>query len=314
MKNLVFRFLLFSLVSMRVALGQQLPQPPKPGSSKWGEEDQRGAANLLTPQKVLEAVELIKTGKVYQLGSVYEEGMPLQPHRHFSVLMHAPSPPQGKTKLSANEELLIAEIGQVGTQLDGLGHIGINDIFYNGIHRRDFQTPTGLTKLGIENAGVFFTRGILLDIAKLKGVQRLEKGYEITVQDIQEALEKEKLKIRPGDAVLFHTGWGSLWNVDNELYNSGEPGIGMEAAAFLADEQISLVGSDTWATEVAPYPDPDLFGPAHQILITLNGIYNLEIVDTSELAQDQVYEFAFFLAPLRLKGFSGSPGNPVAIR
>ena len=292
----------------------KVPEPPRPGSSKWGKDDQRGAANLLTAKKVLEAVQLIRKGQVYQLGSIYEEDMPLSSHRHFSVLMHVPSQPQGKNKLVGMEELLIAEIGQVGTQLDGLGHVGIGNTFYNGNDRRDFQTATGLTRLGIENVGVFLTRGLLLDVAALKGVQRLEDGYEITTEDLRAALQKENLKIRPGDVVLIHTGWGSLWKVDNEAYVKSEPGIGVSAAQFLVDQQISLVGSDNWGIEVIPGPDPEVLGPAHQILITLNGIYNLESIDTSELARDRVYEFAFFFAPLRLKGFSGSPGNPVAIR
>jgi len=277
-----------------VTKAQSLPQAPKPGSSKWGKDDQRGAANLLTPEKVIEALKLVTKGQVYQLGSIYEEGMPLRPHRHFSVIMPLPGPPEGENKTSGNEELLIAEIGQVGTQLDGLGHVGVGDVFYNGRHRRDFQTAKGLTQLGIENVGAFITRGILLDIARLKEVKRLDRGYEITALDINQTLEKERLQIRKGDAVLIHTGWGSLWKVDNDLYNSGEPGLGVEAAQFLVDKEIVLVGTDTWATEAVPNPNPRLAFPVHQILIPLNGVYNLEIIDTSELARDRVYEFAFF--------------------
>ena len=313
MRNL-FLFLPALFLSSSILVLSQVPEPPKPGSSKWGKDDQRGAANLLSKEKVLQAVKLIRTGQIYQLGTVYEEGMPLQPHRHFTVLMHPPDKPEGKNRIVGMEELLIAEIGQVGTQLDGLGHVGINGIFYNGNDWNDFRTAKGLTKLGVENIGVFLTRGVLLDIALLKGVQRLEKGYEISADDLRQALRKENLVINPGDAVLIHTGWGNLWNVDNELFNSGEPGIGISAAHFLVEQQISLVGSDTWATEVVPGPDQELAFPVHQILITLNGIYNLEILQTSQLARDRVYEFAFFFAPLRLKGFTGSPGNPVAIR
>ena len=195
-----------------------------------------------------------------------------------------------------------------------MGHVGIGDIFYNGYDRREFQTAKGLTKLGIENAGAFLTRGVLLDIAGLKGTTRLDKEYEITAQDLRDALEREKVEIHKGDAVLIHTGWGTLWKVDNDLFNSGEPGIGVEAANFLVSQEICMVGSDSWATEVIPNPNPDLAFPVHQILIPLNGIYNLENLDTSALARDKVYEFAFFFAPLKLKGFAGSPGNPVAIR
>lgn len=314
MNKPVIRLWFSILILPGMATAQELPNPPERGSSRWGANDQRGAANLLTPQKVLEAVQLIKEGQVYQLGQVYEESMPLVPHRHYSVMMPVPGAPAGKNRILGTEALLIAEIGQVGTQFDGMGHVGIGDVFYNGFDRREFQTSKGLTKLGIENAGVFLTRGVLLDIAGLKGTKRLKKGYEITAQDLRQALDREKIEIRKGDAVLIHTGWSSLWKVDNELYNSGEPGIGVEAAEFLVSQNICMVGSDTWATEVVPNPNADLAFPVHQILVPLNGIYNLENLDTSALAKKKVYEFAFFFAPLRLKGFAGSPGNPVAIR
>ena len=314
MKKLVSRLLLLILPWIGIAAAQQLPDPPQRGSSKWGVEDQRGAANLLTPEKVLEATRLVKSGQVYQLGRVYEESMPMAPHRHFSVMMPVPDAPAGKNQISGTEALLIAEIGQVGTQFDGMGHVGIGDTFYNGFDRREFHTAKGLTKLGIENAGVFLTRGVLLDIARLKGTKRLEKDYEITAQDLRDALAREKVEIHKGDAVLIHTGWGTLWKVDNDLFTSVEPGIGVEAANFLVNHEICMVGSDSWATEVIPNPNPDLQFPVHQILIPLNGIYNLENLDLSGLARDKVYEFAFFFAPLRLKGFAGSPGNPVAVR
>ena len=197
--------------------------------------------------------------------------------------------------------------------MDGLGHVGIDGIFYNGLKAEDFITSKGLIRLGIENVGVFFTRGLLLDIASLKGKARLKKGYEITDKDLQQALRKQGLQIHPGDVVLIHTGWGSLWNVDNDLFNSGAPGIGISAARFLVQQQVVLVGADNWSLDVMPNPSPDLMVPSHQILITQNGIYSLENLDTSALARNRVYEFAFVLAPLRMKGATGSPGNPVAI-
>ena len=190
---------------------------------------------------------------------------------------------------------------------------GIDGIFYNGLKGDEFITPSGLTRLGVENVGAIFTRGVLLDIAALKGKARLEKGHEISAEDLQKALRQQGLEIRPGDVVLIHTGFGSYWNVDNEMYNSGQPGIGVSAAKFLVQKQIVLVGADNWSVEVSPNPDPDLIFPAHQILITQNGIHTLENLDTSALARDKVYEFAFVFAPLRLKWATGSPGNPVAI-
>jgi kynurenine formamidase len=293
---------------------QDLPQPPKRGSSRWGKDDQRGAINYITPAKTIEAARLIQTGKIYSLGRVYEEAMPQVSGRTFSLIIPQTAPPQGKNRIVGHDEFLATQIGQVGTQLDGLGHVGIGDTFYNGFDRREFATYHGLTSLGIENVGVFFTRGILLDIAALKGKARLDKGYEITEADLKQALEKQKLRISPGDAVLIHTGWGALWMVDNVLFTSGEPGIGIGAARYLASQQIALAGADTWGVDVIPGASLDLIHPAHQILITENGTYILENLDTSALVRDKVQEFAFVFAPLRLKGATGSPGNPIAVR
>lgn len=314
MKKSVAVLLMVVLGGFAFSADETILQEPRRGSSRWGKDDERGAINLLTSAKIIAAVKLIKTGMVYSLGRPYEESMPQVSGREYTLLIPQPGPLAGKNRISAHEEFVATQLGQVGTQLDGLGHVGIGDTFYNGFDRREFATPRGLRKLGIENVGVFLTRGLLLDIALAKTKPRLDKGYEVTESDLKQALRNEKLEILPGDALFIHTGWGSLWQVDNKLYTSGEPGIGWSAADFLAREQITLVGLDNWGADAVPGPDPELFHPAHQILLTQNGIYILENLDTSALAQDKVYEFAFFFAPLKLKGATGSPGNPVAIR
>ncbi len=314
MKSYLFAALFLILGGCPLWAHDHLPEKPEPGSSPWGPEDERGAANRMTPEKVLEAVKLIKKGQVYSLGREYDAGVPLVSGRSFVMSIPYAAAPAGENKIIGLEELITTQLGQVGTQLDGLGHVGIDDTFYNGHKHPDFVTPKGLTKLGVENVGVFMTRGILLDIAKLKDKERLEKGYEITADDLREALEAKGLEIHPGDFVLIHTGWGSLWKVDNELYNSGQPGIGVGAAKFLIGKEITMVGADNWGIEVHPGPDPEVLYPVHQMLLTQQGIYNLENLDTAQLAEDEVHEFAFFFAPLKLVGATGSPGNPVAIR
>ena len=292
------------------ALGQADNWYPSP----WGPSDQRGAANRITPQKVLEAKGLITRGTVYQLGHVYEATMPLFGTRHFSLKIPQTFGPLGSNRTMYHDEVVSAEIGQVGTQFDGLGHIGVGDIFYNGNNRADFAKPDGFTKLGIENVGALVTRGVLVDVAAYKGVARLEGGYEITPADLRGALERQKTEVRSGDVVILHTGWGSLWKVDNAAFNAKAPGIGLEAGQYLVEREVVLVGSDTWSMEVVPNPNPDLQFPVHQLLIPRNGIYIFENLLTEELARDRVYEFAFFFAPLRLKGATGSPANPLAIR
>ena len=292
------------------ALGQADNWYPSP----WGPADQRGAANRITPQKVLEAKNLMTRGTVYQLGHVYESTMPLFGTRHFSLKIPQTFGPQGSNNLRFHDELVSGELGQVGTQFDGLGHIGIGDLFYNGNNRNDFARPDGLEKLGVENVGPIVTRGVLVDVAAFKGVARLEGGYEITLADLRGALERQRMEVRSGDVIILHTGWSSLWKVDNAAFGATAPGIGLEAARWLVEREVVIIGSDTWSMEVVPNPSANLAFPVHQLLIPRNGIYIFENLVTEELARDRAYEFAFFFAPLKLKGATGSPGNPLAIR
>ena len=297
-------------VNAGIALGQADNWYP----SRWGAGDQRGAANRITPAKVLEAKNLITRGTVYQLGRTYEAAMPLFGTRHFSLKIPQTFGPMGSNRTMYHDEVVSAEIGQVGTQFDGLGHIGVGDLFYNGNDRREFSQGDGLTKLGVENVGPLVTRGVLVDVAAFKGVARLDSSYEITRADLTGALERQRTEIRAGDVVLVHTGWGSLWLTDNAAFGATAPGVGLEAAQWLVDREVVIVGSDTWATEVVPNPNPELAFPVHQLLIPRNGIYIFENLLTEELARDRVYEFAFFFAPLKIKGATGSPANPLAIR
>jgi kynurenine formamidase len=296
------------------------PIGPKWWPSEWGAGDQRGAANRLTATRVKDASRLIQSGKIYSLGRVYEHGMPLPGKRHFSLTIPG-SPtggPSGKNQGVYHDDLFSGEIGQIGTQLDGLGHVGVridgDDYFYNGFKRSEFGTAYGLEKLGIENVGVFFTRGVLLDVAATRGVDRMKSGEVITARDLETAVKAQGVAIGEGDVVVIRTGHGQLWMKDNTAFSAGEPGIGMEAAHWLCDHKIVMVGTDTWATEVVPPEDPDRPFPVHQLLLVRHGTYNIENLDLEALARDKAYEFAFIFAPLRLKGATGSPGNPIAVR
>lgn len=303
---------LVPLVLLMVAGSRTLGQTDRWYPSRWGADDQRGAANRMTSAKVLEAKDLIRQGIVYQLGRVYEAGMPLF-GRLYSLRIPQTFRLPGNNHATYHNEIVSAELGQVGTQFDGLGHISIGDLFYNGNREGDFARPEGLTRLGIENVGPLVTRGVLIDMARYKG-QQLQGGYEITVADLQGALRRQATEVRAGDVVLIHTGWGSLWMKDNAGYNQSWPGIGLAAAQFLVDKEITMVGADTTGVEVSPNPDSSVVVPVHQLLLTRNGIYIFENLVTEELARDSIYEFAFIFSPLPLKGATGSPGNPIAIR
>ena len=114
--------------------------------------------------------------------------------------------------------------------------------------------------------------------------------------------------------MVIHTGWGKHWMVDNDRYTETEPGIGLSAGQYLVEKEIVMVAADNWGIEVVPNPDESLAFPVHQRFLAKHGIYNLENIITADLAKDKVYQFCFIFTPLRLKGATGSPGNPIAIR
>lgn len=288
--------------------------------SPWGAEDEVGASHRITPAKVLEAAKLIKTGKIYRLGMNIEVGIPLFGQRHVSLTIPGgpTGGPFGDQKLMYNDEMFSGEIGQVGSQFDGLGHIGAyvgNEIrYYNGFTQEQVGGAYGLKKLGVHNVKPFFTRGILLDIAALKGGTRLAIGYVITVDDIKQALAKQGIK-EPGegDVVLFRTGHMQLWKKDNAEFNKGHAGPGETAARWLVERKVACVGADTWAVEAVPGEHEKRPFACHVIWVAMHGIHIIENQNLEELAQDKVYEFAWSFNPLPLVGGTGSPGNSVAI-
>ncbi|MGI9547359.1 MAG: cyclase family protein, partial [Flavobacteriaceae bacterium] len=293
-------------------------------NSEWGAEDEAGASNRINPQKILDALKLATTGKIYELGQIYEEGMPLYGSRSYSMILPAKGSPWAENRLVGNDDFLSTQIGQVGTQFDGLGHIGkevvmengaIEYVFYNGYTAKEMDSYNGLKKLGVEHVKPIITRGVLIDIAAYKNVSRLPNSYEVTVEDVLGALKKQGLsesEIEPGDALLFRYGWSSLWD-DPDKYNNNPPGIGLEVAQWVATKKVTMIGSDSWCTEVIPNPDESLAFPVHQELMMKNGIFNLENMQFDALVEDKLSEFLFIVTTIRFKGATGSPVRPIAI-
>ena len=203
--------------------------------SKWGPGDQRGSANHMGPETVLRAARLIRSGATIELAHVLSGSMPLG-DRHFDLYPKPSVMNPESNRRGSNEELVVAEMGQVGTQFDGFSHQTIGNTMYNCVPVDETLTRNGFTRLGVENVGTLMTRGVLLDIAALKGVDMLAEDYEITAVDLQEALAIRSLTLEPGDAVIVHTGWGRLWTEDIDRYSSMGPGIGVEAAEWLAGQ------------------------------------------------------------------------------
>lgn len=317
MRVIIISSVAAALVFGSATLHAQTWQPPADNQrcpSKWGAGDQRGSGNHMKPETVLRAARLIRTGEVFELGHVLSQSMPFSGTRRFDVHTKRTLMNPQPNRRGSNEEIVISEIGQVGTQFDGFSHQTIGNSLYNCYQVDETATRTGFTKLGIENVGALMTRGVLIDVAALKGVDILSDSYEITVQDLQQALQRQNLTLQPGDAAIIHTGWGGLWGRDNARYVKTNPGIGIDAAQWLARQDPMLVGSDNWSVEVAPNPDPQLSLPIHQIMLVVNGIHLLENLKLDELAAKRAYEFALVLQPLKIQGGTGSTVAPVAIR
>ncbi len=288
-----------ALLAVPLVAAAQWNVPPESQRcpSKWGAGDERGSGNhMKNPEVVLRGARLIKTGEVIELSHVLGPGMAFFGTRIFNL------------------HTVTSEIGQVGTQFDGFAHQTHGDSLYNCFKVSEAGTRSGFTKLGVQNAPTFFARGVLIDVAGLKGVEMLGETYEITVADLQQALQRENLKLLPGDAVIIHTGWGKLYGKDNARFVKSTPGVGVAAAEWLAKQDPLLVGSDNWPVEVAPNPDKDLSLPVHQVFLVVNGIHILENLKLDELVAKRVYEFAFTMQPLKIYGASGSSVAPAAIR
>lgn len=282
--------------------------------SKWGAGDERGSGNHMSPETVLRAARLIRTGEVFELGHVLSGELPFYGSRRFDVHIKRTYMNPQPNRRGSNEELVITELGQVGTQFDGFAHQSIGNGLYNCYSIDETATRTGFTKLGVEKVGALVTRGVLIDVAAAKGVDMLPDTYEITAQDLQETLARQNVKLEAGDAVIIHTGWGRLWGVDNARYRTTDPGIGIGAAEWLVSHDPMLVGADNWSVEVNPNPDPQLSSPVHQIMLAVHGIHLVEKLKLDELAAAKVYEFAFILQPLKIQGGTGSTVAPIAIR
>ncbi|WP_316184893.1 MULTISPECIES: cyclase family protein [unclassified Bradyrhizobium] len=284
--------------------------------SKWGADDEIGAANNMTPDLVVKAASLVKTGKTYPLGMIVDTKTPAYPPRSFKITIVQPgqagSPGLGPNKATYNDDIIDTWVG-IGSQIDGLGHLGVEHVYYNGNKLADFADPTGLKKLGVEKIPPIVTRGVLLDMAAYYNTDVVKEGTAFNSKEIEEVAKKQGVEIRQGDVVIFHTGWLGLVGKDDKRYSAGEPGLGVDGARYLTSKGVVAIGADTWALEVLPFESPNIF-EVHQILLAMNGTYILENMDTAALAKDKGYEFLFVLGQPRWRGGVQAMINPIAIR
>ena len=292
----------------------QMPPDSQRCPSKWGAGDQRGSGNMMKPKTVLRAAKLIRTGEVFELGAVLSPDPReafINAGRVFNIYTK-PSPPIPNAR-QVNEELVVTELGQIGTQFDAFAHQMWGDSFYNCFKLGDIGTRTGFKKLGVEHVGGLVTRGVLIDVAGSKGVDMLPTSYNITPEDLQQALAKARQRLQPGDAVLIRTGWSKLMGKENERYGTLNPGIGIAAGQWLLAQEPMMIAADNCCVEVRPSERPHSL-PIHAMMLIQHGVYLLENLELEALAAARAYEFAFIVQPLKIKGATGSAIAPIAIR
>lgn len=300
-----------------LALGAQAQTIQSCHKSKWGADDQKGALNNITSANVLDAAKLIKRGKSIRMGIETNSKTPAFAPRTFSLTVLAPGQEYGsslgETKTNYHDDIISGWVG-IGSQLDGLGHIGIDGMYYNCLKGSEIIATGGLKKLGIEQVPSIATRGVILDMVGLTGKDPVPEGTAFNKKEIEAAMKRQNLKsINKGDVVIFYTGWTKLIGKDDKRYGSVEPGLGVEGAHYLASLGVAAIGSDTWAVEVIPFENPKAVFHVHQILLTINGIHILENVNAEEAVKDGVYEGLFTLGPSRITGAVQAIINPIFV-
>lgn len=282
--------------------------------SRYGADDRIGAANNLSTDIVLDAARLITTGKVYSLGVETAEDSPAYGTRTFTIdiIASGASVPVGTDVVTSNDERVTTSFG-IGSQIDGLGHLGIGNQYYNGLTSEQIVADGGLAELGTHTIPPIVTRGVLLDMTRHFGVDMVSEGTAFNRAEIEAAASAQGIQIRSGDVVLFHTGWMQLLGTDNQRFISVQPGVGVEGVEYLADLGVVAIGADTPALEVIPFEDPQRVFAVHQTLLAKQGVYILENMNTAELAADGVQEFMFVLGQPKFKGAVQTVINPIAI-
>lgn len=322
--------------------------------SRYGRRDQRGTFNELTPRKTAEALRLLKRDRPvysYQVGEEMFNGFPAFPsvperrHDMFLYLLGYPPPagfvegggivagttPIGPNLVSAHEERFgVNYTYQIGTQLDGLGHVGVGDMFYNGWRGEDLASATGLKALGNETMGPVTTRAVIYDVVGLKiaqgktddlsaapnGKPVLRDNYRITIDDLRACLDRQRIRngVGRGDIPLLHTGWTHLAADDPVRYLAQEPGIYLAEARYFADKRVALIATDAWGLEVL---DPDVTGgnafPCHQELLGKYGVRIGEGFVTDAAIADGVYEGVLIVTPQNTPGATAGSTPPVLL-
>ena len=299
---------------------------PQVGQSPWGAADEIGRLNLMTEGSQFEVLTRISSGKVYDLGTEYFVGMPswhsLGDPRYQYWLTHTPHGTKVDDPLHVGDEQnarvgytgdAISMYTHMGTHIDALNHFGLNGKIWNGFTADDHLGDRGWKKSGAETIPIIVARGVLIDVPSAKGLEMLPPLDRITTQDVKDTLKFQHVRLTKGDVVLIRTGRMRVYQ-EEKSYMDKSPGLSLGAARFLIEEKgVMAVGADNLSLEAFPSKVDGNYVPVHTYLLAEQGVTILELVNLADLARDEVYEFAFIGASLKLRGASGAPMRPIAI-
>lgn len=285
---------------------------------RWGADDERGALNLVTPEAVLAATRLCRTGKVYSLAlPIQREGVPIFDYRGAPQRLSLTSNTDNQRfevfgappGLGANEDVLVLASHSI-THMDALSHVFADGKMYNDFGAEEFTTGRGARHLDVAQTASFAGRGVLLDLPRHQGVDWLEPGQVIDAAQLEACRAAQGTELHAGDLLLVRTGW-------LDFFATGEaghlqPGLGKDAVSFVDDHDIAVVGADNAAIECMPFDDGEFLGVHIQLLVK-RGVTLLEHLVLSELAADGCHEFLLAVGGLKVTGAAGSPINPIAI-
>ena len=288
---------------------------------RWGEQDERGALNLVGPERVLEALSGVARGEIFELGGALDRAStPVPRFRQAPTLVmtrdggddarQRRTPSAIPAPAFAEDLLFISP--QAGTHVDALCHVFRDGKMYNGYDALEV-TSSGSLRCGVENMGSVVTTGALFDLSSVTAPGELVGGVEVTVAMLERAAANRGFgALPPGSAALLYTGWRAT-AASNREFMSAAPGISMDAARWLADQDVAIVGADTLGVEVGPSGSETSAIPVHEFLMAERGIYLLELLELEALVRAEVGRFAFVMCPLAITGATGSPVRPIAI-
>ena len=294
--------------------------------SPWGPDDNIGRLNLMTPQSRQAALSRADSSRVYDLAVEYFLGMPswaaAGDPTYQMWMTHTPGGSVNDRSSGATTKMhekysycgdSISMYTHTGTHIDMLNHIGHHGHFWNGRNAGQDLGSRQWLRGGADECPPIIGRGVMLDIARLKGMACLPDGYCIEPGDLSEASRIQGTELREGDIVLVRTGRMSLWP-DIDGYLRSTPGIGIPAARYLCEDRGAMcLGTDAISIDVDPHVEADSFVPVHGYLFATAGTPVIEVLNLEELSAADVFEIAFIGMPLKLRGGTGSPIRPVGL-